>query len=111
MFNVPGAVLALVALLAIIHLALWFALSVEEANEFLSLFAFNPLRYTLPAHIVPGGWGSRLWTFVSYAFIHADLNHLVFNLLWLLAFGAPVARRFASWRFLAFCGVAAAAGA
>ena len=77
----------------------------------LSLFAFNPLRYTLPAYVVPGGWGSRVWTFISYAFIHADLNHLVFNLLWLFAFGAPVARRFESWRFLAFCAATAAAGA
>ena len=111
MFNVPGAVLALVALLAIIHLVLAFTLTTAQTNELLSLFAFNPLRYTLPAYVVPGGWGSRLWTFVSYAFIHADLNHLVFNLLWLLAFGAPVARRFGSWRFLAFCAATAAAGA
>jgi membrane associated rhomboid family serine protease len=111
MFNVPGAVLALVALLAIIHLVLAFTLTAAQTNELLSLFAFNPLRYTLAAHLVPGGWGSRLWTFISYAFIHADLNHLVFNLLWLLAFGAPVTRRFGSWRFLIFCAMTAAAGA
>lgn len=111
-FNVPGAVLALVALLTLIHLALAFLLTVEQTNELLTLFAFSPLRY---AEVIPLGlpawWGPQIWTFFSYAFIHANLNHLVFNLLWLLAFGAPVARRFGSLRFLAFCMMTAAAGA
>ena len=46
-----------------------------------------------------------------HALIHADLNHLIFNLLWLVAFGTPVARRFGGPRFLAFFVVTAAAGA
>src|SRR5262245_26535435 len=114
MFNVPGVVLALVALLTIIHLILAFTLSVQQTNEILALFAFSPLRYVgivLPGAILPNWWGPQIWTFVTYAFIHADLNHLIFNLLWLLAFGAPVARRFGTWRFLAFCAATAAAGA
>ena len=32
--------------------------------------------------------------FFTYALIHADMTHLGFNALWLLAFGSPVARRF-----------------
>ncbi len=50
--------------------------------------------------------------FVSYMFLHADLTHLAINCLWLLAFGAIVARRLGSWKFLLFfliCGVASAA--
>ena len=52
-----------------------------------------------------------VWTFVTYAFIHGDLNHLFFNAVWLLAFASPVARRFGAVRFLLFYGVTAAAGA
>src|SRR5207245_2787476 len=59
----------------------------------------------------PQGWGAAIWTFVTYAFIHADLNHLIFNAVWLLAFGTPVARRFGSLRFIAFFIVTAVAGA
>ena len=48
---------------------------------------------------------------MTYAFLHGDLNHLVFNSIWLLAFGTPVARRFGTWRFLAFFAATAAGGA
>jgi membrane associated rhomboid family serine protease len=113
-FNIPGVVLALVALLALLHIVLAFGLSVEQTNDLLRLFAFTPLRYVsdgVPSDAIPNWWGPQIWTFVSYAFLHADLNHLFFNLVWLLAFGVPVARRFGAARFLAFCAATAAAGA
>ena len=49
--------------------------------------------------------------FGTYAFLHVNLTHLVFNLIWLVAFGTPVARRFGPWRFLAFFAFTAATGA
>lgn len=111
-FNVPGAVLALATLLVVIHLVVNYVLTDRQISELLSLFAFSPLRY---ADVVPPGlpawWGPRLWTFVSYAFFHANFSHLIFNLVWLMAFGPPIARRFGPWRFLVFCAVTAAAGA
>src|SRR5204862_1676005 len=78
------------------------------------LFAFIPARYdasVLPDVAWPGGWAADIWTFVTYALIHADLSHLLFNSVWLLAFGSPVAQRFGSLRFTAFMAVTAAAGA
>ncbi len=51
------------------------------------------------------------WTLVTYAFLHASWEHVIFNCLWLLAFGAPVIRRFGTGRFLAFFAVTAAAAA
>jgi membrane associated rhomboid family serine protease len=111
-FNVPGVVVALTALLPGIHLVAAFLLSVEQTNELLALFAFSPLRYAEAAPPwLPSWWGPQIWTFVTYAFLHADLNHLFFNLVWLLAFGPPIARRFGSRRFLVFCAATAAAGA
>src|SRR5262245_65853199 len=59
---------------------------------------------------LPSG-GADVWTFVTYAFIHADWTHLLVNSIWLLPFGSAVARRFGAVRFLAFFAVAAAAGA
>jgi membrane associated rhomboid family serine protease len=58
-----------------------------------------------------GGYGSDIWSFVTYALIHADLFHLGMNVVWLLPFGTALARRFESIRFLVFLMVTAAAGA
>jgi membrane associated rhomboid family serine protease len=51
------------------------------------------------------------WTLVTYAFLHASWEHVIFNCLWLLAFGAPVIRRFGTARFLSFFAATAAAAA
>jgi membrane associated rhomboid family serine protease len=60
---------------------------------------------------LPGGFGAQIWTFVSYALIHADIAHLGMNSLWFVPFGSAVARRFGTGRFLLFFAVTAAAGA
>jgi membrane associated rhomboid family serine protease len=111
-FNVPGAVLALTALLVAIHLILAFLLTDEQTNYLLALFSFSPLRYAEVVPLwLPAWWGPQIWTFVTYGLFHADTTHLFFNLIWLLAFGPPIARRFGSPRFLVFCAATAAAGA
>ena len=38
--------------------------------------------------MLPGGFGAQIWTFFTYALLHADLMHLGFNAVWLLAFGS-----------------------
>ena len=112
-FNVPPVVLIMVAVLGLIHAVFTFVLSQEETDVVLRLFAFTPARYSsnLPEGVLLGGWGAGIWTFVTYAFLHSGLNHLFFNLLWLVAFGTPVARRFGGLRFFAFFLATAAAGA
>ena len=111
-FNVPRVVLALVVLLAFIHLAVAFLLTEQQTNDLILWVAFSPLRYVATGPDDPlTGWGPKLWTLVSYAFFHVNVNHLVFNSVWLLAFGSPVARRFGAARFLAFFVATAAAGA
>src|SRR5947209_9471047 len=113
-FNVPVVVLVLLAVLGLVHGYLVLALTAEQTTEFLLLFAFIPARYdatVMPDIVWPGGWAADAWTFVTYALIHGDLAHLIFNAVWLLAFGSPVARRFGPLRFLAFMALTAAAGA
>ena len=114
MLNVPAVVIALLALLGLVHAFLVLVLTPEQVTEFLLLFAFIPARYdpNVPTDVVfPGGFAADAWTFVTYALIHCNLNHLVLNGIWLLAFCSPVARRFGALRFLAFMAATAVAGA
>jgi len=113
-FNVPAAVIALVVVCVLVHLARVYLLTDDEDEQFLRMFAFIPARYDAAraaAGPFPGGWAADLWTFVTYAFIHGSVTHLAVNSVWLLPFGAAVARRFGAIRFLAFFAVTAAAGA
>ncbi len=112
--NVPAVIVALLALLGLVHAVRELLLSPYDDRLFVLTFAFVPARYEpsiLLGGVLPGGFGAQIWTFVTYALIHADMTHLAFNGLWLLAFGSPVARRFGTVRLLAFFAVTAAAGA
>jgi membrane associated rhomboid family serine protease len=135
MFNVPGIIVILIAVLAAVHG--WRALLDPESDViFLREAAFIPARLALllvqsrlPEIVArisataddPGsalaisrfflGDGSKPWTLLTYAFLHGSFAHLAMNSLWLLAFGSPVARRFGPARLIALFGVGAIAGA
>jgi membrane associated rhomboid family serine protease len=107
-------VVALLAVMAVIHAVRVLLLPDDLDQKFLWLFAFVPARYDSTAvidGIIPGGFGAEVWSFFTYSLIHADLTHLGFNAIWLLAFGSPVARRFGAMRFLLFFLLTVAAGA
>ncbi len=113
-FNVPLAVIVTVGVLVLVHVFRMFMLTDEQDVEFLLTFAFIPARYGMDAGvsgIFPGGFAADLWTFFTYAFIHADLMHLGLNLAWLIPFGTALARRFGAWRYTLFMLVMAAIGA
>lgn len=65
---------------------------------------FLPLR--------PIGAGFLPWQIVTYAFLHAGFNHLLFNMLGLWMFGSELERLWGPKRFLQFymASVVAAAG-
>ena len=114
MFNVPPVVLATVAVLVLVHALRMLILTEAEDVRFLLTFAFIPARYDIDlvaGGSFPGGFGADLWTFFTYAFLHADLLHIGLNVAWLLPFGTALARRFGTWRYAAFMLVVAAAGA
>ena len=113
-FNVPPVVLATIAALLIVHAVRTVILTGAEDEWVLLTFAFIPARYGFAAEALdslPGGFGADLWSFFSYAFLHADWLHIGLNLAWLLPFGTALARRFGAWRYTAFMLVVAAAGA
>lgn len=109
--TIPAALTAYVLLLAVIHLRV--LLPVELENWTIDVFGFIPKRYdsTLLNITFPGGAGAKVWTFVTYSLLHANLTHIGFNVLWLLPFGSALARRFGAVRFFVFMAVTAAAGA
>lgn len=52
-----------------------------------------------------------VWQVITYQFLHADLWHILFNMIALWVFGGAVELRFGPGRFLAFylvCGIASA---
>jgi membrane associated rhomboid family serine protease len=109
--TLPGALTAYVALIAVIHLRV--LLPPELENWTIDVFGFIPKRYdsTLLNITFPGGDGAKIWTFVTYSLLHANLSHIGFNVLWLLPFGSALARRFGAARFFVFMAVTAVAGA
>ncbi|WP_456649418.1 MULTISPECIES: rhomboid family intramembrane serine protease [unclassified Bradyrhizobium] len=109
--TLPVALTAYIILLAVIHLRV--LLPPELENWTIDVFGFIPKRYdsSLLNLEIPGGAGAKVWSFVTYSLLHANLPHLGFNVLWLLPFGSALARRFGTIRFFLFLAATAAAGA
>lgn len=71
-------------------------------------FAFLPIRYT-------GPYAFDIYAVLSpitYSFLHGGIAHLAVNMIWLAAFGSPLANRIGAMRFVTFwmAGAVAAAG-
>ena len=110
--TLPGALTAYVLLLAAID-AGRMLLPYDIDDTVIQMFGFIPKRYdsTLLAINFPGGTGAKVWSFVTYSLLHANVSHIGFNVLWLLPFGSALARRFGALRFFVFMAVTAVAGA
>ncbi len=112
LFNVPGVVLAIIAICALVLAGQTYMLT--DDRSFIACFGFVPARYNgtaLPAWMCPAGTGAEIWSFVTYAFLHGDITHLTMNAVWFLPFGSAVARRFGSLRTLAFFAATASGAA
>lgn len=109
-FNVPAAVVYVLGLLAVVHVAMSQLTDVDD-EYLIWVLAFIPARYVGFADELPGGALASWTSFVSHQFVHGDITHLLINGAWLLVFGSPVARRIGANRFLVFalvCGIAGA---
>lgn len=132
-FNMPGVIVATIAILVAIHGWRDYGLDVARDGEFLRRFAFVPGRFTagfdmdavaayltsiarqpdqlnIARYFLADGSGQP-WTLLTYAGLHGDWLHVGVNSLWLAAFGGPVARRFGWLRFLILFAVTAVGGA
>lgn len=97
-FNIPGIVLVFIALCVGIHLARTWLLTPAMDFEVILAGAFIPVRYSgeylidLPAYTSP----------LTYSLLHGGLAHLAVNMIWLAAFGSPLATRIGPVRFVLF---------
>ncbi|MBU6444483.1 MAG: rhomboid family intramembrane serine protease [Alphaproteobacteria bacterium] len=111
----PWPVLFMIGLLALAYAVFAFAPAALQERLILD-YAFIPARYS-PAFLAasgvnPGTVLEQAVPFIGYIFMHGSLEHLAINSIWLLPFGAVVARRFGAALFFTFfllCGVAGAA--
>lgn len=97
-FNIPGIVVAITALLIAIHLLRLYVLAPDQDILLILQGAFIPVRYT-------GGYDLDVFAFTSpitYSLLHGGFDHLLVNLIWLVAFGSPLAQRLGVIRFVLF---------
>ncbi|MFT6510142.1 MAG: membrane associated rhomboid family serine protease [Parvibaculaceae bacterium] len=113
-FNVPSVILGLLSAMWLVYALVSFEDMQTQINV-MAQYGFMPARYTGTEGVVygnfPGGLLSDILGFVSYAFLHGSLTHILLNSVWLVVFGTPVARRIGVVRFLSFYLVCAALAA
>jgi membrane associated rhomboid family serine protease len=108
-FFLPPSVTLMIGLCAGLYLIEHHLLGGEAAARLLIEGAFIPARYG--AFGVPFGL-AHVTSPLTYSLFHASFTHLAVNMVWLAAFGAPLAQRIGSLRFLAFwCAAALGAAA
>ncbi|PLP61073.1 rhomboid family intramembrane serine protease [Mesorhizobium loti] len=106
-FNLPAIVLAIILLCAGVHLLRLYALTSQQDIELLIRAAFIPVRYS-------GQYDLDFYAFSSpftYTFLHGGWAHLIVNMIWLAAFGSPLANRIGALRFALFFAVTGFAAA
>lgn len=107
MFNLPVVVVALIVVCAAIHLVRVYLLTSRQDLDLLVYAAFIPVRYS-------GQFALDISAFTSpftYAFLHGSIAHLAVNMIWLAAFGSPLANRLGVARFLLFWALTSLAAA
>jgi membrane associated rhomboid family serine protease len=91
------------------NLAIYFyeiAASQLALDRMLDTFSLTPAAFT--GDMAARGWLPAWATVITYQFFHADIAHIVGNMVFLWVFGDDIERAVGRWRFLAFyllCGV------
>ena len=99
MFNLPAVIVWVLALMWALQLIRDFLLSRAQDVQVLIEGGFIPLRYAIDTSEQSLAW---LWTPLTYSLLHGGFAHLIVNSIWLMAFGAVVARRIGTSKFLIF---------
>ncbi|MGD1885836.1 MAG: rhomboid family intramembrane serine protease [Cohaesibacteraceae bacterium] len=112
--NVPPFLLAIVVLLAVMHVVVTHGPSWLGQELFVNL-AFIPVRLIASEAALANFFIGPSWlsygTLVTYGLLHGGWMHLAMNALWLVTFGAPVVRRLGPQRFAALLMAGTIAGA
>jgi membrane associated rhomboid family serine protease len=69
-------------------------------ERMIDTFALRPAAFS--TQHAPGGWVAAFSTLISYQFFHADLGHLLGNMIFLWVFGDDIERALGRSAYLAF---------
>lgn len=100
-FNLPPVVLAVIAICVAIYLLQEYVLTQTQQLTLLYDGAFIPVLYT-------GQYGFDWFMLTrpfTYAFLHGGFAHVAINMVWLAAFGSPLANRLGALWFALFFAV------
>jgi membrane associated rhomboid family serine protease len=97
-FNLPPVVLGLIGICVVVYAVGTWLLSADQFMFLLVNAAFIPIRYSGQFDLDVAAFTSPL----TYAFLHGSITHLAVNMIWLAAFGSPLANRLGTLRFLLF---------
>jgi membrane associated rhomboid family serine protease len=97
-FNMPGVVIAFIAICVVAYFVMTYLLDEEQYFWLLLHAAFIPILYSgqLPVEFLPIAGP------VTYSLLHGSIAHLAVNMIWLAAFGSPLANRIGAMRFILF---------
>ena len=98
-FNLPSTIVGFVAVLLVIHAFRSFWISPAFDETILTDWAFVPARFLDLVELGDYWW---LLTLVTYSLLHENWQHVIFNCIWMVVFGAPVAARLGTARSLVF---------
>lgn len=97
-FNLSPVVLSLIVVCAGLHLMRVYLLGPEQGNAFIVRFGFIPVCYSQSC----SGLNDYFVSPLTYSLLHGNFAHLAINMIWLAAFGSPLANRLGAGRFLLF---------
>lgn len=100
-FNLPPVVIGFILLCTAVYLISAYVLTEKQYFTLLADAAFIPIRYS-------GQFDLDLTAFTSpltYSLLHGSAAHLLVNMIWLAAFGSPLANRIGTLRFVLFWAV------
>jgi len=99
LFNVPPAIVFIVAVTVLIEVLVSWVLDDSSVNALYYYGGFIAARYagSLSNEVLPA-----ITSPVTYAFLHGGWQHLIFNDIWLAIFGTPVVLRIGAFRFAIF---------
>lgn len=98
-FNIPGVVIALIGICVAVYVYENYLISEQQNYEFMLNFSLIPARFSLAGSFSDP---AALFTLISYSFMHGGIEHIVVNMIWLAAFGSPLAGRIGTARMIVF---------
>lgn len=108
MFNIPPVVTAMLLIMWALQFTRDQILSPGQDTMLLIYGGFIPVRYGGGLVDNSLAW---LWSPLSYSVLHGGYGHLIVNSIWMVAFGAAVARRIGTVPFLIFWVISAVVSA